>query len=811
MAAEPLTWITANLVYARSVRDPWAVFSLGCTHHEHRPASERYETFARVRALLLDLACDVQILRPHRWWDPERYLAERLADPAGPHPAARYAYLTEQADQLDGAWMPSETFLAVSLTASRRHAMETASELLADPTAELGRLRDSGRKLALHASHLELTEVEQHRRQAATAADTIAKRLPGSRPATRSELEWLVRRAWTRGIGDPVLDDAPEPLPPVKRSKGGKAAVAPRSVELLGWTGYLGSQHRGRLLADGELGESHQVGLIASTMPGDGHAGDEVLELLFGPQDDLAFPVDLAVCCTYVSPARAQSQVRAEMARADEQLDEHDEANRGASDETIVRAHTARDAETYLKDGLPLWEATFSVLVGAPTAEQATAHAKEAVSAMRRRGVQLRVAIGQQRQLFLEHLPGQRSWTSGYTRRLTVEQLAAMAPAAAHRLGTGRGHVWGHGSRSPTVLYFDPEDGPRLNRPAGLLVVGDAGAGKTQMFAKLCTEGFLAGHRIVDWVGKTDDHHWHKHPLVAEHTTHLELDDFDALAGILDPWVNAAPVLAAVGAKDFLTSLLPLGISPQWQAGLEQAVRAVRRTERPTNWAVVEQLAQGDKDAKAMAEHLAGQADSGLARLGFSRDGRRMLADRQVTHLEMENLPVPERGVARSEWTASERQGAAVVKLVALLAGGVLIRHPDVFKVFAVDEAKTMLDDPDGRRLIDQLQRIGRSKRAMVALATQYATDVGTDRDSIGGLFSSVWCFRAPDELSAERSCQLLGLPPDPGMVGELLSLPSGTAFVRDQAKQVELVEIVLPKTLSDRANTNPTDLAAGR
>jgi len=802
VSAAPLTWADGNLIYGRSMRDPWAVYSLACAAHELRPAAERMRSFAAARGLLIDLEADVQLLRPHRWWDPDEYVTEMLQ---GPHSAAKRAYVLEQAEELDGGWQPAQTFLSVSLNPSRTGPREQAGELLADPTSELGRWRTHARRLAVGGARLDPAQLTAHRNQAADILQATTARLPGSAAASRAQVEWLVRRAWTRGLGDPLLDDDPA-SPPQTADHRGRPVLRPCSVDLLRWTGYLRPEGRRMLLAEGELGPSYQVGLIASTMPGDAEAGDEVLELLFGPQDDLCFPLDVAACCRYIAPDRARGEVEREMAKADEQLDEQDQASRGASGKALIRAQTARDVEEYLDHGLPLFATTFTVMLGAESPEELKRRARETIATFRSRGMQLRLAVGQQRRIFSEQLPAQRSWTTGFARRLTADQLAAMAPAAAHHLGSGTGWAWGLGRRSPTVLRYSPEDGPRLNVASGVLMVGDSGAGKTMAQAKMAKEAFLDGAGIFDFCAKADDHHWITDPEVAPAAVSIALDaEDDALAGLLDPWVNAPRQLAAAGSLDFLTSLLPDGLPGVWHTELLQAVRSTAQdSEHPTNHAVLEALEARGRRGRDVAEHLGAHATSGLPRLGFARDRDRRLDVAQVTHVQMENLPVPERGVARQEWGVLERQGAAIAKLITLLGLGVLSSFPDAFKLFFFDEGKTLIDHPAGRRMIDQLQRLGRSKKAAAVVGTQYAVDIGLDRDSIGGLFGTVMAFRAPDEESATRSCELLRITPAPSTLSDLLALPSGTAYVRDQRGQVEVLEIRVPSTLAATAQTNP-------
>ena len=291
----------------------------------------------------------------------------------------------------------------------------------------------------------------------------------------------------------------------------------------------------------------------------------------------------------------------------------------------------------------------------------------------------------------------------------------------------------------------------------------------------------------------------------------IQLDaDQDRWRGLLDPWCNAPPELRRDSALDFLTSLLPRGAAPAWQTELLLAVDTVAEREtRPCNAMVLTALEQSGRSVSVqIAEHLRAQSRSGMSQLGFADHARTGGADalgaRQVTHVQLENLPVPERGVDRASYDELERQGSAVAKLIAMLGLGILARHPDQAKLFNFDEVKVLLDHQFGRKLIDQLQRLGRSKKAVPVLQTQYASDIGLDRDSVGALFGSVFCFRAPSEQEAIRSLELLGRPPDNRLIRELQSAPSGRALVCDHRGQVEWLNVTLPPSLATRVQTNP-------
>ncbi|MFA9270973.1 MAG: ATP-binding protein [Baekduiaceae bacterium] len=762
------------------------------------------------------MEADVQLLRVARWWDAESY--EDL-DEAGERGAtdpqlraARAAYRAEQAAALEGAFAPAEAFVAVSLSPARRARGEVAAELLEDPRSGWDRWRSQLSRVSLGSAR-DLAEVERDHELAEEMFDRVRGAGHGARPADLAEVEWLVRRASTRGLGEPVVDGLHHPRA-VLTQRNGRSRLTPCSADLLAWAGHA-HWTRDAVQVAGELGDSWQTTLVAESLPVDDLAPSVALEVMWRPCDRLPFPVDVTLATRYVSPARAQQQVRAEMAKADEAADEEYLAARGVSDATHDRTQVARDAESYLGTGEPLFAGVLQITVAASSREELRRRVREAKSAWAAHGVRLRLPLAiQQMYGWWTALPGQRPWVRGFTRRMSAEQIGAFAPTATRRLGGGDGWVWGHTcNAAATVVRWNPADGSRLDRAAGVLMVGDSGAGKTTAGAKLAMEAALDEAIVFDSTGKKDDHHWQTHPALGDRVDVVMLGADRNLRGLLDPWRNAPPELRSDAATDFLSALLPRLAPAVWETELQQAVAAVREHEqRPTNSHVLRVLRQrGGDEAIALVEHLETYATNGLAQLGFAPlDGSvRAIGDRQITCMVTENLPVPARGVSRAEYEPLERQGAALTKLIALLGMGVMSRFPDRQKFMCFDEARLLLDDPAGRRMIDSAQRLGRSKQVVPVIATQYAADVGLERGSVGALFGSVWAFRAVDEDDARKQCELLGIEPDAATLQRQTQLERGQATVRDHRGQVETIQVVLPDSLRQRVETNPLRRAA--
>ncbi len=94
---------------------------------------------------------------------------------------------------------------------------------------------------------LSVSELERARVRADQAHARLADFLP-VRQARGVELQWLIRRAFCRGLGEPLVDGLHEPRALVFE-RNGEAMLAPLEGDVMRWMdGYV--EHRGRALRD---------------------------------------------------------------------------------------------------------------------------------------------------------------------------------------------------------------------------------------------------------------------------------------------------------------------------------------------------------------------------------------------------------------------------------------------------------------------------------------------------------------------------------------------------------------------------------
>jgi len=809
----PIAFTYGNCVFANGCTDPWAVFALDVCSYEWLSVDAKRQKLLALVAALEALHADVQLLRVGRPWDVASYAQQVRADVARAARAAEQRefganYVAEHLRRLQEiAPVVPEVFICVSLSEPARDIASFVSRAAEEPPGEW--LRWLRRVFALGDSRLlKASELERVRAR----ADQVHARLDDfldARPARTTELQWLVRRSFCRGLGEPSLDGMHEPAAVVFECNG-EAVLAPLEGDVLRWADGCVEQRARVLVIDSELGRSWQAMLVAGAMPERATFPGAACELMFAPVDGVPFAVDLTLTARFLPNELALRLARRRIQDADQILRAEADGEQGVSDLGYERTHLARDLLGHLQASRrpPLLRATLALAAGADCEREL----EERVELCRRSfgEVRLHRPVGDQLRLFLQHLPAQRTRVAGYDETLTTEQAAAMMPIAGHAAGSQRGFYIGYtlsASRKP--IRFNLREGSDVDRNATILSVGALGSGKTTLAQKLKYEGFLLGARVVDCDPK-GDHRFHLLEEVAPHVERIVLRPDRALRGVLDPLRVAPAHLRQDVAVSFLRDLLPARAEPLWETAVVSAVdRVVRRSRQPTCGEVVAALRDGDELDVRVSRALEVYARSGLTQLGFA-DASVLLprvGQRQVTYLPIRDLPTPDPGTPRSEYSQVERVGEQLVRLIAMFAMHLMGAERDRLKLFSFDEGWRLLGDPAGRSLLASLQRMGRSELAVPLISTQLVTDalVG-ERESLENLIGATFAFGMRSEAEAARALRLLGLDSDDRMLrGVLLELDAGRCLFRDHVGRVEAIQVdVVSSRLLKAFSTTP-------
>lgn len=814
----PIRFIHGNLVFGHGPGEVWGIYRVGMRSYPGLATRDKIGVLSDLASMLYHLERDCQILRVSRPWSTSEYLRQAWdgRDARTSHDQALSTYLQTHESVLDGSHINRpEAYVAVRL-GERPNVTNRAKNLtdrgrggLRTRIKDTFGLNDPG---AIRERDLDELLRQEHEMLARIGDFAAASR------ASTSELTWLIRRAYARGVETDVHTDGYTPQAIIVEDPSGEAVMRPLEHDLLRLFDTPITIGTRTLRMDLEVGESHQAILMLGATPEQTPFPGAGAELLFAPLEAVEFPVDAALSARFVGNREALTLVRRRRVDAENNLNEQAMGDHSPSNQALSRPQAAAELTEYLEEGRrpPLFETTVTLAVGAPTAEEL----ERRVEILRREygQVTLHRPVGEQLRGWCAHLPGNPNPPRGYSDYMLIEQIGAMVPFATHEVGARSGFYLGYTiPGAPTPVLFDLTEASRGSRPPTVLVLGTLGSGKTMLLQNLLYQGYMSGSRIFDLDPKGD--HGLERLIPAEDIEVVELGGRGEYRGMLDPLVIAPRDVAADVAYTWLVDVLPQPVVPAWQTEIRRALtETVASDPQPTCRSVITRLIESANPVAVEAGRaLDVFAAAGFAQLGFA-DADSIPTDRlskQVVSLRIRNLPRPVPGTPRAEMTEEERIGQGVLRLIAVWAMHVMGADRTRHKILGFDEAFFLLGDAVGRRLMEQMNRWGRSEFATPILVTHMTSDAAELDNLIGARF--VMGMEAESE--AKGALELLHLDgDDPALVQRLLRYRKGACMLRDFEGRVGNMQVhvsdpailaALDTTPSHTMQTDVTEVVA--
>jgi hypothetical protein len=786
-------FIYGNIAFAE-LADPWAIYRLAPQSYAGLSAVRKREVMGQLEDFLQRAQADIQILRIARPWLVRDYLASAWQtfdrrhggeDEIACREEGFKTLLHSHALAMEGRQLVRpDIYLAVRL---RDPAGGIEDLLGGDRLRQVWRRFSTtvGLRDARGLRYSELTEIERVERR---TQERVLDYLDCQR-ALGSEIAWLVRHAYLRGLGDsaPERKFRPQALA-IENDKGEEIGFEPCQWDLL----RLHADHRVRIARrhleiESERGISYQAALVCGALPEEREFPGPEAELMFSPLD-LEFPVDACLHCEFVPNREAQRLARKRMVDADELWREEANSEHGASPDTEDRPAEARALQRRLGAGdhPPLLRSALTYIVCSPDGVEDLEERVERLRSEVGQRIELHRPIGAQHDLFVATLPAQEMGLSAYREYLLPEEVAAMVPTASSHAGSEIGPYIGHTltpSRQPVRL--DLAEPAQENRPTAILLSGKQGSGKTTAVQLLQYHAYLQGSGPIITIDprgtpREPDHRLHLIPEVAEETELIVLSGEELYRGLIDPLRVAPEEIRSDQAFAFAVELLPEPVPPSWQTEIRAAVEAVCADSKREQGlgAVAEELEHGNEAAREAGRALSVHGNAGLAKLAFGHPGQAVaeVGERRVIVFQIKALELPKPGTARGEMSAVERLGAALLRLVAMYALRLCTARRDRHAACAMGEAWVLFSTAAGRSLLGEMSRGGRFQNMTALLDTQLVTDAEAIRPLLGAIMSGG--VESPEE--AEAVLKLHGLDADPQQMQRLLGYSPGRFLFTD-------------------------------
>lgn len=747
----------------------WAWFSLRTHPYDLLSNGKRLEYHGRNAALLEELVGrECHMIVAHRSYP----VAERLEA------------LATRTERPTEAWADQLEVMRQRLENQELHRREV---FLGVRLGDVGRtgwakrlLDDIPGLVGLDDPRPERSDVAMFAREVELLQARLAAPAAGIRPATASELRWLLARTMFRGR----LESVDIPAPPNRPAMGGELEA----------------------LVDGELTKYSRFVRVGDELSGYGYAA--FLSFGFMPStlylpgtadwlhmiDLLDYPIEVSLRFRVLSPQDAAQDARRSKRAALDMLDHHAELGIETTIEAEETFEAARELEHSTVRGrqssVHVWP---RVVVTAPDMETLAERVAEVVALFRSRGGhELTRSAGDQGDLFLEAMPTGQLYER-YVQKMPPRTLGAAMWGACGDLGDDRGPYigWTTGpSRSPVM--FDPlaaaaED----NVPTGVAFTGQPGGGKSMAALLMVALARMRGATCV-----VIDPYFGAQKLMnvpgLGRTQIVRLDE--SLPGILDPWrIEANAKDGALLAAEMVRAFLPTGLARQVYGNLLAAVGEESHAARPCLRGLVRRLAGSpDPQVQAAAGVLTAMEEWPLSRLclGEPTGEESLSVDNALTIIQLSNLQLPSAGTPADEYEVPEMLSVGVMLGVTALAQKLLRSGgPSQPKVLAIDEAWFLTAAARGLRMIQEIARNGRKYNTALFLISQVVADFKDER--VRNCFSAIFAFRSRDLHEIQAICELMGLEATADVI-ELMRVyfESGDCFFKDPHERLGQMHI---------------------
>ncbi len=632
--------------------------------------------------------------------------------------------------------------------------------------------------------------------------ETIFSRMNGFLSAKRlktSELEWLIRRGFYRGIGDPPGRYQWKPKAISVEVKGKKAIRPTRDILTLTEGRFDDSGGRQLVVeqfVSGKPRHGHMAFLTISHIPDKAPMpGTEWLYSL----GRLPFPVEASIRTETIEYRKALTQVQNKKKELKAEDEHAIESGEETSFHIINSRQEALELENNLRvDKFPLLTTSIVLCVSAKSKDELQLRIQLVKDLYSEMMIQVEVPYGDQWRGFNEFIPGSKRYITDYIHHLDPAAVAASMLGAVRKLGDGQGFFIGMSQNLP--VFFEHDRGPKdkqLSTTASAAFIGSLGAGKSLGANLLAYQALLKGSRVLIFDPKDERGHWPTVlPELEPITSTITLRAGVADRGKLDPLMGAKTATdkfaATETAKRILQFLARAADGTYEAIVIGKVVDQVMKTDNPSMMMALELLKEGVRklpekrqdSLEEMVDVLSYLATSGQGQLLFG-DGTQEAINltKALTILQIEDLQLPEESQ-----TDFGRMGIALLMAISDFSRRFSNQSSEEFKMVLFDESWRLAKVREGRAILEELVRTGRSKNSAIYLISQNAKDMlGEEiRSNLGCRF----VFRCRDQKEAEAACQILGIEANEQNIERVRNLPTGMCLMSDLEKRVNELEI---------------------
>lgn len=458
------------------------------------------------------------------------------------------------------------------------------------------------------------------------------------------------------------------------------------------------------------------------------------------------------------------------------------------------------------KDNTPWVFGRHRIIVEAPTEELLKEQAQGIIDHYKGLDIFVVWPTGDQLSLLMEGLPSDKVRVASYYQRQELSIISAGVPAGSGTVGDsiirrpdGKELGWmgpylGH-TTGTTVepVFFSVHSAIARNNPPGVAITGSPGGGKSFTAFTLTYQMALAGIWTIYIDPKADALPMVNLPGMNNGTTRL-IDLKDGNDGILDPFSigsNASEqkelALETIGL--FLGGQATMG--PKQRSELAKTIQLVASQPQPSLNKIVDVLlASTNDEAESLGQTLNFIRELPFARLCFAPKTQDTLrADQGLTIITLLGLDLPNSSATVDTYTNSNRLAVAVMFLLTSFTRQLMLSldksHP---KAIVIDEAWAITSTPQGKKLVFEVARMGRSLNTGLILVSQNAGDfLG---EGVTNSVATKLAFRATNIDEIDNVLRFFDLELHDGNRDVIRELKNGECLIRDADGRIARVQV---------------------
>ncbi|WP_410991014.1 ATP-binding protein [Bacillus cereus] len=830
MKRNPLKHIEKNLAFSIDGRCS-SVYEVNGFGYDHKDESTKKAYYRNQLALFTHQEYDVQFLVIPRTTDCDEIIDQHIATLKGPTAPTGHFFFEQVKKYLRNSSLAKESmeyrfYVLVQMNQAKKERK------IVNPVVESmkffkktweGFTQTAHNVSGLGATDILEEEIESYLETEELVYHQVRSAFQNTKRANPTSIRFLFQHNFTRGMTEPIHNKQWKvgSTLEMKNEQGETVRVRrPDLQKMIQLTDCVIDESPGRSLVleqqneQGEIETAHIAFLAMKSMPeASVFPGGEWIYRL--QSQALKFPVEMSIRAHHLENQMVTKKLtNSEMELEDQQKQAM--MGRGSKDMTIERK---RQGVRIVKDrfetsGAPGYELSVLFCVYAHDAKTLQTRIEALKTEYRKMKIELVNPYGDQLAYFYEFLPGSKRYNKDF--KLFVEPgiLAQGMFGATTQIGDNQGFYFAKTKKLNRPVFIRPDLAAKALEyiitefeSLSVMFAGQTGKGKSFLMNLLAFWIVLSGGRAFIVDPKGDRGKWSKllpgfnkpeMGFLEIWTLGKEKED----AGCLDPFrISATTEDAKSLALEVLTSLSEVGLNDTRYDYLYKAIEIVAK-EKDACLTLVrvelekmklhENLLPTEREQlNALTNRLATLESIQLGDLLFGKPGqnyRVISLERPLQVVQIQHLQIP-KGDPHTNESVTDKLSRSILVTLGAFAKSMMHSDREVFKIYMLDEASSMLKNREGGRISDKIIREGRYHNMGLYSGTQNASDYNSENREIANV-GMKFCFSLKHDDEAKEMLKYYNLPITEENVRMLRELRRGEALFQDIYGRTAIVDI---------------------